>query len=74
MRTKKTVKKKYKVLIEGIYRTWVEVEAESAFDALMSENINIPKDIQVNINDIEDFIPIEVEYINNQKENDNESK
>lgn len=72
MRTKKTVKKKYKVLIEGIYRTWVEVEAESAFDALMSENINIPKDIQVNINDIEDFIPIEVEDINNQKENDNE--
>lgn len=74
MRTKKTVKKKYKVLIEGIYRTWVEVEAESAFDALMSENINIPKDIQVNIYDIEDFIPIEVEDINNQKENDNESK
>lgn len=74
MRTKKTVKKKYKVLIEGIYRTWVEVEAESAFDALMSENINIPKDIQVNINDIEYFIPIEVEDINNQKENDNESK
>lgn len=74
MRTKKTVKKKYKVLIEGIYRTWVEVEAESAFDALMSENINIPKDIQVNINDIEYFIPIEVEDINNQKENNNESK
>lgn len=71
MRTKKTVKKKYKVLIEGIiYRTWVEVEAESAFDALMSENINIPKDIQVNINDIEDLIPIEVEDINNQKENE----
>lgn len=74
MRTKKTAKKKYKVLIEGVYRTWVEVEAESAFDALMSENINIPKDIQVNINDIEDFIPIEVEDINNQKQNDNESK
>lgn len=74
MRTKKTVKKKYKVLIEGIYRTWVEVEAESAFDALMSENINIPKDIQVNINDIEYFIPIEVEDINNQKENNNESR
>lgn len=74
MRTRKTAKKKYKVLIEGIYRTWVEVEAESAFDALMSENINIQKDIQVNINDIEDFIPIEVEDINNQKENDNESK
>lgn len=74
MRTKKTVKKKYKVLIEGIYRTWVEVEAESAFDALMSENINIPKGIQVNINEIEGFIPIEVEDINNQKENENESK
>lgn len=69
MRTKKTSKKKYKVLIEGVYRTWVEVEAESAFDALMSENINIPKDIQVNINNIEYFIPIEVENINNQKEN-----
>lgn len=74
MRIKKTVKNKYKVLIEGVYRTCVEVEAENAFDALMSENINIPKDIQVNINDIEEFIPIEVEDINNQKENDNESK
>lgn len=55
---------KYKVLVEGTYRTWVEVEAESAFDALMSENINIPKDIQVNINDIEEFTPIGVIEIN----------
>ena len=57
--------KKYKVLIEGVYRTWVEVEAKNASEALIPENINIPKDIQVNINDIEEFIPIEV--IDNNK-------
>lgn len=52
--------KKYKVLIEGVYRTLIEVEAKNASEALIPENINIPKDIQVNINDIEDFIPVEV--------------
>ena len=38
------------------------------------QSINIPKDIKVNINDIGEFTPIEVEDINNQKENNNESK
>lgn len=62
---------KYKVLVEGTYRTWVEVEAESAFDALMTE-IVIPKDLQINVNDIKEFIPVEV--LDNNKQNDNESK
>ena len=43
----------------------IEVEDENASEDLISENINTPKDIQVNINDIEEFTPTEV--IDNNK-------
>lgn len=53
-------KKKFKVLVEGIYRTWIDVDAETAFDALMNTDFVIPSDLKVSISDIEDFTPVEV--------------
>ena len=52
-------KKKFKVLVDGIYRTWVEVEAETKKEALMNRDFVIPSDLQISVNDIEDFTPVE---------------
>lgn len=52
-------KKKFKVLVEGIYRTWVEVEANTKQEALMNRDFVIPSDLQISVNDIEDFTPVE---------------
>ena len=51
-----------KVLLEGIYRVWVDVDAdtqEEAFEEARNMNIDEAVENGISIRDIEDFQPIE---------------